>query len=102
VLCKFIAPTALKTEKIFRKSGQAPHYLTCLACPIAEDRTRHTINPISTTVWLRNTLYICDGFSAIRYSSLLFKIVNGNVTIPGFIKQYFPVLFKTDDGIKTI
>jgi hypothetical protein len=33
---------------------------------------------------------------------LLSKIGNGNVTIQGFIKQYFPLLLKTDDGIKTI
>jgi hypothetical protein len=42
-------------------------------------------NPISTT-WLRDTLYTCDGFSAICYFPLLFKIGNGNVTIQGFIK----------------
>jgi hypothetical protein len=59
------------------------------------------INPISTR-WLRDSLYTCDGFSAIQYFPLLFKIVNGNVTIKGFIKQRFPVLFITDDGIKTI
>jgi hypothetical protein len=58
-------------------------------------------NPISTA-WLRDTLYTCDGFSAVWYFTLLFKRGNGNVTIQGFIKQYFPVLFKTDDGIKTI
>ncbi len=58
-------------------------------------------NPISTT-WLRDTLCTCDGFSAIRYFPLLFKIGNVNVIIQGFIKQYFPVLFKIDDGIKTI
>jgi hypothetical protein len=59
------------------------------------------VNPIST-MWLRDTLYTCDGFSEIRYFPVLFKIGNGNVTIQGFIKQYFPVLFKTDDGFKTI
>ncbi len=58
-------------------------------------------NPIST-MWLRDTLYTCDGFSAIQYFPLLLKIGNGNVTIQCFIKQCFPVLFKTDDGIKTI
>jgi hypothetical protein len=61
----------------------------------------HELNPISTT-WLRDILYTCDGFSAIQYFPLLFKIGNGNVTIHGFIKQRFPLLFKTDDGIKTI
>jgi hypothetical protein len=59
------------------------------------------LNPISTR-WLRDTLYTCDGFSAIRYFPLLFKIGNGNVTIQGFIKQYIPVLFETDDGNNTI
>jgi hypothetical protein len=53
-------------------------------------------------MWLRDTLYTCDGFSAIQDFPLLFKIGNGNVTKQGFIKQYFPVLFKTDDGTKTI
>ncbi len=53
-------------------------------------------------MWLSDTLYTCDGFSAIRYFSLLFKIGNGSVTIQGFIKQHFPILFKTDDGINTI
>jgi hypothetical protein len=33
---------------------------------------------------------------------LFFKIGNVNVTIQGIIKKYFPVLFKTDDDIKTI
>jgi hypothetical protein len=58
-------------------------------------------NPISTT-WLRDTLSTCDGFSAIRHFPLLLKIGNGNVAIQGFIKQYFPVLFQTDDGITVI
>jgi hypothetical protein len=58
-------------------------------------------NPISI-MCLRDTLYTCDGFSAIWYFSLLFKIGNDNVTIQGFIKQYFHVIFKTDDGINTI
>jgi hypothetical protein len=62
--------------------------------------TTREINPNSTT-WLRDTLYTCDGFSARRYFPLLFKIGNDNVTIQGFIKQYFPVLFTTDNGIKT-
>jgi hypothetical protein len=56
------------------------------------------INPTSTT-WQRGTLYSCNGFSAIRYFPLLLKIGNGNVTLQDFIKQYFPVLFKIDDGI---
>jgi hypothetical protein len=59
------------------------------------------LNPISTT-WLRDTLYTCDGFSAIHYFPLLFKIENVNVTIQGFIKQCFPILLKTNDGINTI
>ncbi len=59
------------------------------------------INPISTT-WLRDTLYTCDGFSTTRHFPLLFNIGNGNVTIQSFIKQYFPILLKTDDGINTI
>jgi hypothetical protein len=58
-------------------------------------------NPISTT-WLRETLYTCDGFSAMRYFPLLLKIGNGNVTIQGFIKHYFPLLFKTGDGVNII
>jgi hypothetical protein len=58
-------------------------------------------NPISTT-WLRDTLYTCDGFSAKQHFPLLLKIGNGNVTIQGFIIQCSPLLFKTNDGIKTI
>jgi hypothetical protein len=41
---------------------------------------RGSPNPIST-LWPRDTLYTCDGFSAIRYFPLLFKVGNGNVTI---------------------
>ncbi len=40
----------------------------------------YILNPISTT-WLRDTLYTCDGISAIWYFPLLFKIGNANVTI---------------------
>ncbi len=59
------------------------------------------VNPIST-MWLKDTLYTCDGLSAIWYFPLLLTIGNGHVTMQSFIKQYFPVLFKTDDDIKTI
>jgi hypothetical protein len=47
---------------------------------------------------LRDTLDTCDGFSAIRPFPLLFKIGNGNETMQGFIKQYFSILFKTDES----
>jgi hypothetical protein len=39
-----------------------------------------SLNSILTR-WLRDTLYTCDGFSAIRYFPLLFKIGKGNVII---------------------
>ncbi len=39
-----------------------------------------SLDSISTR-WLRDTLYTCDGFSAIGYFPLLFKIGKGNVTI---------------------
>ncbi len=43
-------------------------------------KVKLNFNPISTT-WLRDILYTSDGFSAIQYFPLLFKIGNGNVTI---------------------